>query len=469
MRLKYRWQLRWRLVGSILGAALLVVGLVTGLGLSQRVSNFFSRATGKKALIVVEANKTLGSMPKMWNNLSQGGEEVGGMIKKASEKIIPLKPNYIRLDHIYDFFEVAQKDTDGKISYNWSKLDEEVRTILAVGAKPFLSLSYMPPALAAGVTDRPSDYFEWQQLVQATIEHYSGEQGMNIDQVYYEVWNEPDLFGKFKVYGKKNYLDLYRVSAIAAKNAKGVKKFKIGGPATTGMYRNWMEALFKMIEEENLRLDFISWHRYSLEPEMFGRDIEDLSKVIAKYPKLVLKERIISEWGFDANNHPGYDGSLGAAHLVATTRELLGKVQKAFVFEIMDGKSLDGKALWGRWGLVSHSSTGLIEKPRYKAYKWLNQLYSTRVYLSGEGSWVKAIAAKEDDNLQLYLVNYDSRESHWERVPVIVKNLSPGTYKMLKEGLDGSVEERIIEINSGTWSGEVLMSPNQVVRLTFSK
>src|SRR3972149_1571123 len=49
----------------------------------------------------------------------------------------------------------------------------------------------------------------WQNLAQKTVEHVSGKAGLNLSNVYYEVWNEPDLFGGYKVYGGKNYLDLY--------------------------------------------------------------------------------------------------------------------------------------------------------------------------------------------------------------------------------------------------------------------
>ena len=78
----------------------------------------------------------------------------------------------------------------------------------------------MPPALADNVTDEPRDWAEWQMTVKATIEHYSGTKGKNIPGVYYEVWNEPDLFGVGKSGARKttaNFIGKQRSRPISQK------------------------------------------------------------------------------------------------------------------------------------------------------------------------------------------------------------------------------------------------------------
>ena len=451
---------------KILGLIVLLVGLVISLDLGTKISRLFSEATGKKATIVVEADKEIGPMPRMWNNFSQGGESHDGMLTAAIKPMQALSPNYVRIDHIYDFYDVV-KNENGRLKFNWTKLDREVEAILKMGAKPFLALSYMPPALGSDITGKPDNWDQWQEVVRATIEHYSGKQNKNIDKVYYEVWNEPDLFGNWKAWGDKNYLDLYRQTTIAADNAVNVQSFKLGGPATTGMYRNWIEAMFKMVNEEGLRFDFVSWHRYSLNPEQFKKDVEELSRLLAVYPRLALKEKVVSEWGLDSENNPGYDDNLGAAHTVASVIEMIGAVAKAFSFEIKDGLNPENKTFWGRFGMISHEDTGLVLKPRYQAFKWLNDLGETRLYLSGEGSFVKATAARKNKDVQVYLVNYDKSGRHQETVPVIIKNLLPGNYEMIRESFDGTKESALVKITNGTWVGQVIMPANEIVRLTL--
>jgi len=450
---------------KILGLIVLLVGLAISLDLGSKVSRLFSEATGKKAEIVVEADKEIGPVPRLWNNFSQGGESHDGMLTAAIKPMQALSPGYVRLDHIYDFYDVVKKE-DGRLKFNWTKLDREVEAILKMGAKPFLALSYMPPALGSDVTGKPDSWDQWQEVVKTTIEHYSGKNNKNIDKVYYEVWNEPDLFGSWKTAGDKNYLEMYRQTAMAANKAANVQSFKLGGPATTGMYRNWIEAMFKMVNEENLRFDFVSWHRYSLSSEQYKKDVEELSSLLETYPRLALKEKIVSEWGLDAENNPGYDDNLGAAHTLASVLEMIGSVSKAFSFEIKDGLSPENKTFWGRFGMISHEDTGLVLKPRYQAYRWLNGLGETRLYLSGEGSWVKAVAAKKADELQIFLVNYDPANSHQEAVPVVIKNLRSGSYEVIKENFNGQTQKTRVKINSGTWAGQVIMPANEMVKLT---
>ncbi|MCG2691731.1 glycosyl hydrolase [Microgenomates group bacterium] len=451
---------------KILGLIVLLAGLLISLNLGTKISRLFSEATGKKATIMVEADKEIGPLPRMWNNFGQGGESHDGMLTAAIKPMQVLSPDYVRIDHIYDFYDVV-KNENGRLKFNWTKLDQEVEAILKMGAKPFLALSYMPPALGSDITGKPDNWDQWQEVVRATIEHYSGKQNKNIDKVYYEVWNEPDLFGNWKAWGDKNYLDLYRQTTIAADNAVNVQSFKLGGPATTGMYRNWIEAMFKMVNEEGLRFDFVSWHRYSLNPEQFKKDVEELSRLLAVYPRLALKEKVVSEWGLDSENNPGYDDNLGAAHTVASVIEMIGAVAKAFSFEIKDGLSPENKTFWGRFGMISHEDTGLVLKPRYQAFKWLNDLGETRLYLSGEGSFVKATAARKNKDVQVYLVNYDKSGRHQETVPVIIKNLLPGNYEMIRESFDGTKESALVKITNGTWVGQVIMPANEIVRLTL--
>ncbi len=60
----------------------------------------------------------------------------------------------------------------------------------------------MPPAIAqSDIVSEPKRYEDWQIVVQHLIQHISGTRG--ISDVYYEVWNEPDLFGHWKYGGKK--------------------------------------------------------------------------------------------------------------------------------------------------------------------------------------------------------------------------------------------------------------------------
>src|SRR5690606_32160076 len=107
--------------------------------------------------------------------------------------------------------------------------------------------------------------------------------------------------------------------------------------------------------------------RYSTDIDQFRRDMADAQTWIANYPQLEpTMEFHITEWGHDSENDPGYDGNYGAAHTVAGAIEMVGVVDKGFVFEIQDGKDPAGQANWGRWGLLTHNEFGAKPKPRYR-------------------------------------------------------------------------------------------------------
>jgi xylan 1,4-beta-xylosidase len=452
-------------IGVIFGL-ILIVGLFAGLDLKDKIATLFSEATGTEAELIIDAESDLGPLPRPWHNLAQGGEEAGALTKTVA-KIKPLNPDYIRIDHIFDAYEVARKD-GGQIQFNWTRLDAEVDAIAAAGAKPLLALSYLPSGFGADITAQPDNWNDWYTLVKTTIEHYSGRTGKNLSDVYYEVWNEPDLFGSWKTSGEKNYLSLYRTSAQAANDAANVQPFKLGGPATTGAYPNWIEALFKLVTEENLRMDFISWHRYSWDADALERDADLINRLLTPYPGLALKEKLLTEWGPDPQNNPAYDNSLGSSHLFVSIRSMLGKIHKAFNFEIMDGKSPEDKPFWGRYGLLTHHASGLQPKPRYDLLLWLESLQGQRLLVTGEGSWVKAIGVKTGNTLTIYMANYDPHSSHREAVPVIISQLKPGSYTVKNETFKGQTTTKTIQITAGTFTDQVNLSPNEIFRLTLA-
>jgi hypothetical protein len=444
-----------------------------GIGLQLNVVQYWlSRASGQPANIVVDTKGVVGPMHRSWANLAQGGESHVYSFAPVAQKVAALNPEYIRLDHIYDFNEVVSRSGDGSLAYSWVKLDRLIAEIQSVGAKPYISLTYMPPALNNGdLTGLPYRWEEWQQLVQKTIEHISGRSGLNISDVYYEVWNEPDLFGQFKTYGPKNYLDLYYYSAKGAEQARNTQSFKLGGPATTKLYKNWVTSFMKFVSANNLQLDFYSWHRYSYNPQDYMDDIESFDQWMRSFPQYALKlERHVTEWGPNSDLSAHNDGALAAAHTVAVTAAQNNHIDRAFTFEVQDGLDPQGKAYWGRWGLLTHNQFGSVAKPRYYALQLLNQLGQDQLNVVGEGSWVKAMSAKGlNGTIQVLLTNYDRLGRNTETVPVTFQRLDQGQYELTKTYLGRKSQIEIIDIATPQYGLEVPMPPNSVVLLELRR
>ena len=446
---------------KLAGLLLLIVSIPVSVFLVKQITRLTSRASESPANIVVDTTAASGFLPRPWRNIAQGGEELVNFLDGVGREVGSLNPKYIRIDHVYDAFEVVGREGN-ELKFDFSRLDLLIEKIRGVGATPFLALSYMPQAIATtDIVSTPKDWNEWSLVVRRTIEHYSGEKG--IAGMYYEVWNEPDLFGKFTAI---SYIPLYRAASRGAAEAVGVLPFKIGGPATTGLYKNWVDTLMKTVQEEKLRLDFISWHRYDTNPERHIQDISEVESWVGNFPYFSEIELWVTEWGPYSDNNPMYDEISGAAHLLTVVRLQMGKINSAFLFSVKDGKDPNGSPFWGRWGLFTSDATGNKPKPRFTALSWLTDLGNGRLSVSGEGSWVKAIAARKDGEVQLVLINYDPGGSHSETVPVKVTGLD-GNYKYKERYIGGETRSGTLTSSGGEVSHQVFLKANESVFLTI--
>lgn len=429
--------------------------------------NFVSKASGTPAVIFVDTKAEQEQIKTdFYHSFAQGGEERTDMLASVTADVKALKPKYIRLDHLYDNYSVVDR-SGGGLTYNWGALDRAVDSILATGAKPVLALSYMPSVIAkdGAIINPPNDWNEWAQVVTATIEHFSGKSQRNLNGVQYEVWNEPDLeqFGKWSLGGDKNYLTLYKYAAIGASNAKGVNSFGLGGPATTGLYQRWIEALV----QSGSRVDFLSWHSYLPNPKQYATDQRNLIKWLLPYPTYTLLPKYITEFGFTGAKSKGYGTSYGAAHTVAVIRQLIsGGPTALFTFQLKDGP---GQAEGDGWGLITGDDNGLRKKPRYFVFNFLDSMAGTRLALTGEGSWVTGFASKKDNKIRVLLVNFDQSGSHAETVPVTFTKLDPGTYTYREKFLIGKEQSSTEEITGDTLTKSVYMYAQAVTILELEK
>lgn len=438
-----------------------VVGVVGAMQLDQ-VREFLSNASGEPANIIIDPTVSFGPVTKPWKNLAQGGEMSDWTLDPVKAKVTGLEAEYIRIDHIYSFYDVVEI-VDGQKKYDFSKLDVVVDGILSTGAKPYISLSYMPIPLSddGTIIGKPKNWTDWQDLVRATIQHYSGTKGIN--NVVYEVWNEPDLFGGWKTYGDKNYLELYTYAHRGQAQVTNAKPYQFGGPAITALYRNWFVNLVEHAQNNNLRLDFFSWHRYSMDVEDFSNDLEQAVAWRSEFPQQSNLQLHITEMGHDSKNHPGYDGNLGAAHTVATSIELAEGLDRAFIFEIEDGKDPAGQERWGRWGLLTHRDFGNNVKPRYQAIRLMNRLSGNQVQLLGKGTWVKALATRNDNILEVLMTNYDRYGGHSEVVPLTFQNVGPGSFTLEVTELSGATRRQVLQTDGSDLSTQVSLGANAVV------
>ena len=439
---------------------------------------YLGKAAPTKANLVINTRRVASPLFFNWQAIAQGGEEQGvRMLGNVTAQLRELSPRYIRLDHIYDFYNVVSRDGSGRIIMNFTSLDQTVCDIYSTGAKPFFALGYMPPALSSDGTlvGTPTNWNEWSFVVQKTIEHYSGRntilcggavRGDQLADIYYEVWNEPDLetFGKWNLYGgTKDYKTLYSYSAMGARNAQNVQLFSLGGPAPTAAYKNWFQVFLSWAGQNNVRVDFLSWHHYTKNPDDYINDVQNIDSWIPRevYGKFSALPKIITEWGYDSEPNAIADTNVGAAYTIASARNLIDqKLELAFSFEAKDGPT-------PRWGILSYSGQ---KKPRFEALKFMNLLQGYRLQIDGEGTYVRAIGSVSPQKTVVIVVNYDKDGKNTELVPLKFTNLTPGTYSMTTTYLGGLVSQNNnINVTGTSFSKNILLTANQVAAIELIK
>lgn len=451
---------------SIVSALALLVFMPLMVLAIQNIVVLITRATGTPAKIVVDTKAVLERInTDFYHAFAQGGEESKDMLAPVVADIRALAPKLIRLDHLYDHYNV-NVNGDGSVT-SWGTLDGAVSSILATGAKPMLALSYMPASIALGgsIINPPNDWGAWARVVQQTIEHFSGRSGRNVSGVYYEVWNEPDLaqFGSWKYYGDRNYLTLYHWASVGANNAQNVNTFYLGGPGTTGLYKEWVTALVK----SGNRLNFLSWHTYQADPKIYDTNQRDVISWLLPYPNYTLIPLLITEFGFTGDKSTLYGTRYAAAYTAAVIRQLItGGPAYLFSFQPIDGPNQqDGSG----WGLITNPDNGMTKKPRYWVYNFIDAMAGNRLALSGEGTWVTGFASINNTVIRTMLVNFDRSGSHTENVPVTWQNLDPGTYSLRTRYLFGTDTKTTEVATTSALTKQVFMTAQNAVILELSK
>lgn len=437
----------------------------------QQIQQLLSRAAYKPANIIVETRNALGPLNNSWAAFSQGGEEAPLVLSPVVSKMKELQPKLIRIDHIFDFHNVVKK-SGSEYSYDFSLLDKVVDDIIAMGAIPFFSLSYMPPVFTenGSVTGIPTDWNNWKDLIRATIERYSGKNNRNLSDVYYEVWNEPELpqFGKWEFFTPRDYRSLYFYAAAGAKEALNVNNFFLGGPAVGSFYADWVTNFVSYVSQNNLRLDFYSWHRYTKKPPEYASDARKIRNLLSSFPTYANIPLILSEWGIDSENNDLNNQNVAAAYTISAISQFKD-INLAFNFEVKDGPPPAG----GKWGLLTHeknTNQPVFAKPKFRAFSALAKMSGNQLLSTGDGTYVSGIAGTSKDKISVILSNYDLTGKNIENVPVTFTGLDPAIYYLrFAYVLDDRSGFYEIPATSGSINKSFLMPANSLLYLELTR
>src|SRR5690348_2078534 len=333
---------------------------------------------------------------------------------------------YVRFHGIFDDdVGLVTRDRDGKISYNFSYIDQIYDGLLAHGVKPFVELGFMPEALSSDPSKRhsfwyrpnvmpPKSYAEWDAMIKEFARHLVDRYG--IDEVaswYFKVWNEPNIDFWGGDPKQSTYFELYDHTARALKAVS--PRIRVGGPATA--QAAWVPAFLEHVHKADVPVDFVSSHVYGddTSQNVFHDDrpvsrADMVCKAVDKVHKEILASPspelplVFSEYNASYANLPNVTDTVFMGPWMANTiRECGGKIAMMSYWtfsDVFEEQGVVRTPFYGGFGLIAEDR---IEKPAFNAFAMLHRLGDVRLPLKSDS----ALATKRaDGTLVLALWNY---------------------------------------------------------------
>ncbi len=199
---------------------------------------------------------------------------------------------------VHLIFRDFDADPDDPASYDFQLTDEYMEAIQMAGTKVFYRLgSKIEHESKKYGTVPPPDFHKWAVICEHIIAHMNEgwADGHHYGIEYWEIWNEPELFGKCWQGTPEQFYDLYEITAKHLK-AK-FPHLKIGGPASCSAHSPWIRNFFQRIRDNHVPLDFYSWHLYATRPEQIA-DLSLRVRTLLDEYGLTNTESHLNEWNY---------------------------------------------------------------------------------------------------------------------------------------------------------------------------
>jgi xylan 1,4-beta-xylosidase len=355
--------------------------------------------------ILLDVSRTGGPVDRFFD-LSVGSDFPGTLIRPDSQAQLKVAVDelgfrYIRFHAIFHDILGTVRLENGKLAYDWSKLDELYDELLAKQIKPFVELGFTPKALATsqnsifywnGNTSHPQPTL-WRDLVSAFIHHVEERYGRDeVRTWYFEVWNEPNLGGFWEGADQQAYFALYDSTSQVIKSIDPV--LRVGGPATAGAA--WVPEFLAHVKQSGAAVDFVTTHTYGVDGGFLDEEGKSDTKLSASPDAIVgdvrrVREQIsasafpnlplyFTEWSTSYTpRDPIHDSYISAPYILSklnTSRGLLQGMSYWTYSDLFEESGPPPSSFHGGFGLLNREG---IRKPAFFAYKYLHALQGAAI------------------------------------------------------------------------------------------
>lgn len=358
--------------------------------------------------------------------LGQGGISDQPMITDRIDQIAQLHPQTIHV-FLQEYFNIYPAHHE----YHWDSFDNTLEAIRATGADPVVSLVFKPKVLFPKVDQdvvEPNNWSEWEDVIFHLVKH------VNDRKFGVKLWiltNEGDLGEPggvpYRFRDLRSYLAYFKHTASAILRAD--PGAKIGGPSAANSKSDEVDALIDAAGKGEVPLDFLTFHAYSNDPEMFRQTIETMKAKLSKYSSLSHVQTYVDQWNFpnwtSASPPPNVDPYFQPAFVMETTRAFYeAGLDGAAFFHIRDYfvdehlftfLSARGAANMARWWNEMPQYEGIYDnqdrvKPDYFAFKLLSLIRGQKLTVTGTDDEIHALAARGGHWINLVIWNYPKTE-----------------------------------------------------------
>lgn len=322
-------------------------------------------------------------------------------------------------------------DAQDPAAYYFPQTDTVMADATGIGAKIIYNLGgpreITLPRIYCTV---PTDFEKWADVCVNIIRHYNEgwADGFHYGVKYWEIWNEPDNPVFWENGTPEQYFEMY---ACAAKKIKALDPtLKVGGPALALLNEQGLvfaEKFLAYVKENNLPLDFFSWHAVNESVDEIAYRAERINEIIAASG---LELEVIQD-GWNCIDEHG-DERTRFEH----NRDAQGTAYGAAIMSVMQANDMDASMIYD-FVCASQYSNLLnwhydIQKPYY-ALKAFKKLYDLGEEVESKGYGVYITAARKNGKAAILVTNYDAETTRCE---ILCKNF--GACKAVYYTLDAT-------------------------------
>jgi xylan 1,4-beta-xylosidase len=364
------------------------------------------------AVVDVRAQTT--PFPHFWEQMFGSGRAILSLRASYQDDLQAVKTvtgvQWVRFhDILDDDIGFVSADAKGNLFYNFTEVDEIYDALVARGVRPYVELSFMPRAIASSagrhafwypfLPNPPKDYRQWGAVVGTLARHLVGRYGLaEVNQWYFEVWNEPNLDFWTGKPAQSTYFQLYDAAAHAIKAEH--PSLRVGGPATA--QAAWIPEFIRHCVEGKVPVDFVSTHVYgddapaALGPGSTGADQKDFVSLAVRrvhdqvvHSPLPHLPIIWSEYNATYRNIPAVTDSayMGPwlGHTISACDGLTTLMSYWDFSDVFDEQGVRGRPFYGGYGIIAG---GHIPKPAFNAFALFHRLGTER--LPVHAPWILA-------------------------------------------------------------------------------